>query len=166
MSVTKIKTNLVNLCESWGGKLILKNDTDNHHRLVKQSCPFQDGLGIDFSKKIVSCEKYQKINPGAIIHEMGHVFASRKNPNSNNSSPDDEWGFFGWEWAVAKKVGLLFNDFAKSNRDYLVYMPNGFKKLSDFGSLSISTQSKVLKEAALLSIEKKLIVKGQPVSIR
>lgn len=163
ISEFKIKNRLVNLCKFWGGELILGNNIENHYIIVKHSCPFQMGLGINHSKKIISCRHDISINTGAIIHEMGHVFASRLSPDDS-----DEWSFFGWEWAVAKKVGLLLKNFILQNKEYLVYKPSNssFNKLVSFGNLSVSDRRKLLKTATELSIKKKLIVNGQPVSIR
>lgn len=62
--------------------------------------PFSSWLGVDYPNKTVYLTKDAHL--GEVIHEMGHVFASLRTPNFS-----EEYDFFGWEFTVAQKVGLV-----------------------------------------------------------
>lgn len=50
-----------------------------------------------------------------IIHEMGHVFASKVAPDECN-----EYDFFGWEIAMVKHIGLPLKDWIYEQSNYAV----------------------------------------------
>lgn len=54
-------------------------------------------------------------NLTGIIHEMGHAFAVDEDPNHA-----DEFEFIGWEWALARKVGITFKEWCENNDEYAI----------------------------------------------
>lgn len=117
------------LCRMWGGELRVLGHVDEFDKYFPERDPFDHGTvygrskspfaewhGIDWRKKrIVTVHGQAKIN--AVIHEMGHVFASRHHPDSGDG--DAEFDFFGWEVAVAKMVGA-FRTWSAGNNSYSV----------------------------------------------
>jgi hypothetical protein len=138
MSKTPLEL-LVDLCTEWGGSLIqvskeeynecsTTNDKGYYH------CPFASGLGVEWNKKIIMYTG--EVNPSAVIHEMGHVFASHQTPRHS-----DEYAFFGWEYAVSKYVRIPFKEWAESNNDYAVG-----SRCEEFGSLKPKEQKEIIEE--------------------
>jgi hypothetical protein len=97
---------LAALCRSFGGKLAVVSQ-DAFDELCKgryttsgfSESPFTSAHGLHWRKRIVYTVRGRE-EIGSIIHEMGHAFADLK-------PPDDacEWSWFGWEIAVARKIG-------------------------------------------------------------
>lgn len=57
-------------------------------------------------------------DPGAIIHEMGHLFADLSITDPFGSiRRHDEWSWLGWEIALARQVGC-FRAWSKQNATY------------------------------------------------
>lgn len=94
-------------CASWGGELRVMPPS-LWRGLIREAqntvgglevAPFDSLHGVDWGAKVVyAVDKYVDI--GAVIHEMGHVFASMAPPNTST-----EFDFFGWEVALARELG-------------------------------------------------------------
>lgn len=67
-------------------------------------------LGLDYANHIVYVGEECSIS--GIIHEMGHAFACQDPPDIS-----DEFDFFGWEYLLAKKLGIEA-DWQSNNKDY------------------------------------------------
>lgn len=66
--------------------------------------PFNAGLGCLWKRRVIVCDPWfvRTVSDAAeVIHEMGHVFASRTPPNDKLT---DETDFLGWEYALARKL--------------------------------------------------------------
>ena len=150
---------LKNLCKKWGGSLVEVSQTDydklNASSETHSEAPFTSGrLGVNYSEKRVVYSG--KLDVGELIHEMGHVFASKVEP-----AKCPEFDFFGWEYLVAKKVGALAEWF-RSSKDYCVDNQN-----TEFGGLSSHQQEAVLVERVAHAKNLGLVgPKGAPKSIR
>lgn len=144
---------LQRLAEGWGGAVVEVHFDDPVWDSVDVA-PFSAWLGVDHGHKTVYLT--QDAEPGEVIHEMGHVFASDRTPNFS-----EEYDFFGWEFVVAQKAGLV-EEWIQSAGNYSV----GGTQFAEFSELSIDEQSDLLEErvghARLLG----LIVGEEPVSIR
>lgn len=121
------------------------------------------------------------LNWTAIIHEMGHVFASKEDPNNA-----DEWSFFGWEMALVRFLSLNLDQWIQDNKDYVVEIhepPFRYPwpsdggpiiatgtpspQFQDFGKLTASQHSKIMTEAIEESTRAGLIdSSGRPIAIR
>lgn len=99
--------------EQAGGSVVIHNKpAQQRHRgnrwvyenrtwaLVSVS-PFDESCGIRWGKKELHCCFGTSI--GSLIHEAGHIFASRLPPNHPKC---EETRFFAWEWALAKKLDI------------------------------------------------------------
>lgn len=147
------------LCRQWGGDLVEITEAQ-YEALVRegtdefQPAPFTDkNLGVDYINKIV----YYANKPWySILHEMGHVFASREEPNRATN----EYDFFGWELAVVKLIGANVDEWVRGNCDYVVTGD------VDLGSLSLDGVAKILEEIEGLARDRGLTVDGRPVAIR
>ena len=65
-----------------------------------------DAHAIDWhTKRVLVIRDAAAVQP--IIHEMGHVFATRQPPDAFPSDYDDEFAFFGWEVSVARAAGCF-----------------------------------------------------------
>lgn len=141
---------LSRLCTKFGGSLVQVDVIQ-----VEIQSPFDFAVGADFDQKIV----YYKAgaDPGSIIHEMGHVFASKEKPDNS-----EEFDFFGWEYAVAKQVHVL-DIWIKNNRDYGL---GTWPANQEFGRLSNREREEVLWERTAFAEQIGLIVQGRPIAIR
>jgi hypothetical protein len=157
---------LRNLAQKWGGKLVelSRDDFDtrfggkdpNNLRYPKglYNAPFSShDLGIHWAKKQVIYSLPAEWPE--IVHEMGHVFACKKNPGRS-----DESTFLGWEYAVALYIGGPMNEWDNCMGDYGV-------EGQEYGSLSKAEQQEVLAERLAFAKKKGLIAQdGTPLAIR
>lgn len=135
------------LCRAWGGRLtIVSSETfaeierDFMHasdRFVHpiSLAPFTDGHAIDWhAKKIIASVASACV--GAIIHEMGHVFASLVDPDHEDVN---EWDWLGWEIAVARLVRCYRAWDAANGR----YQLEGNGQTMTWGELSVAEKRRV-----------------------
>lgn len=118
-------------------------------------CPLSSYLGIDWIKvQLVGVRS--NLNVGAVIHEMGHLFASNTNP----SDTDTEFDFFGWEIALARELrcySLWSTDSANYIIDDGVY----------WGRASIAVQREVAAEQLTKAKQRGLVnARGRATSLR
>ena len=74
----------------------------SNERLREVPSPFSGKVGLRWQeKKLFVGRKYlrDKEGVGHMIHELGHLIASRETPERSS-----EGDFLGWEWQVAKKL--------------------------------------------------------------
>lgn len=128
---------LAHICSSFGGQLALVSEAEfiqlfHKERSRRQGgykdpkpenvpelseAPFTSGHGIWWSRKIIYAV-HGLAGVGPIIHEMGHVFAAVHPPN-HECEACVEWNWFGWEGAVARKIGA-FRTWSRQNTDYVI----------------------------------------------
>ncbi len=144
---------LQELARQWGGDVVEVSFDDPLWDKLDVS-PFSAWLGVDYPNKRVYGTKEADL--GEIIHEMGHVFASRRSTNFS-----EEYDFFGWEFAVAQKVGLV-GEWLESSGNYSV----GCTDFAEFEVLTPDQQSDLLEERVQYAVSIGLIVDGEPVSVR
>lgn len=120
-----------------------------------QRSPFSRDCGIDWESKtlfMVDCLTH----PGALLHELGHLLASKE-------WHDDEYSFFGWEYAVARELGLV-TVWKASLTGYGVVYENGDLEFDD---LTNNQQQEVLNERLERAMELGLLSpKGKPLCLR
>ena len=119
-------------------------------------------IGVLYGQqKIFYCGKFEVSN---FIHEMAHVFASAKPPDSS-----EEFEFLGWEYAVARKLGCI-RAWKKGMAGYGVSacQINGVEiDVDEFSQLSHVQVNELLAERLKIAKKNKLVSKtGQPLSIR
>jgi len=134
---------LADLCTEWGGSLIQVSDEEYEAGSTTNDkgyyhCPFAEGLGVQWNTKVIMYTG--EVNPSAVIHEMGHVFASHSTPRHA-----DEYSFFGWEYALSQYVGIPFEEWAENNKDYVV------GNLTEFGCLKHQQQKHIIEERLQLA---------------
>lgn len=134
MQITKLRS----LCKTLGGDLVelTSKQFDHKHSKTFYECPFARAqLGLDFSKKhVLYTTEHVPPEWPEIIHEMGHVFASKKAPPFS-----DEWSFLGWEYATCLHLCGDVEVWKRNMSDYNV-------EHVDFGSLSPRKQNALLVE--------------------
>jgi hypothetical protein len=145
---------------AWGGQFI-KVTKESFRELRDRpgisEAPFTSNvLGVNYRKRIV----YHSDNPepGELIHEMGHIFASRK-----NTTWAEEFAFFGWEYRLAIHAGCVDN-WLKNTGRYNIRVAG---RLEEFGDLSEEDRQSVLrKRVAYGQRTGRIDSDGNPLSLR
>ena len=167
---------LSEICRSWGGRILhinkglFKNffswrDAGPGRVLLDDysDAPFTSYVGVNHKRKTIYIAK-PDVNPGEIVHEMGHVFATNKAPEQT-----EEWVWFGWEFALARKTGCI-KQWMRSCNLYQVgteALNGSTKDIIDFGGLNVKDRRKVLLERLDLALHHKLITSDlEPLSVR
>ena len=160
-------TKLKQLCQQLGGDLEEITPIEFDRKFLGGSyrgsngcygAPFSGSLlGVNFPKKrILWAEDFRWCDT---IHEMGHVFASKLNPEKS-----DEWTFFGWEYAVCLHIGGNEAEWKAASGSYS--LGREFRN-SDFGTLTPRRQEKLLAERLAYAKENGLVTAdGVPLTIR
>ena len=119
-------TALATICRRLGGQLVICESQDAFFEILdadENICmPGTVGsvseYGIHWKKKIVYAV-HDTEHIGSIIHEAGHVFADRHDPDDAEC---DEWVWLGWEIAVARRLGA-WSTWSRQNANY--HLGNG-----------------------------------------
>lgn len=125
------------MCHALDGRLVITR-TRLAYKVV---APFSSRLGLDYDTKTVFVHADGHVDAdivGGVVHEMGHVFAACKPPDTL----DDEFTFFGWEAALAQHVGCLA-DWYKFSADYTVAIHGG---VAEFGDLCSLDQRRLVRD--------------------
>jgi hypothetical protein len=128
---------LARFCRAHGGRLAIISQrsfddlfevpSGNRRDGALHVAPFTDAHGIHWKKKIVyAVQGREKV--GAIIHEMGHVFADAHHPMDTKCR---EWSWLGWEIALARKIDAM-RTWSRQNSNYATGDDGG----ADWGSIS------------------------------
>lgn len=161
---------LQRLAQSWGGSLeFFPHDVDFPFPRDSDPCPFESRLYVQYDRmRIVSSESTSWVS---IIHEMGHVFASRVVPDKS-----DEVMFFGWEYLVAKKIRANIGAWKRGQAGYSIgaevlgmvrATSDGLTSSHDFDYLSGPEQMRVIRFQIETGKSLGIIdADGNPVSIR
>jgi hypothetical protein len=159
------------LARRWGGDLVevsekewdrLKETRVSHHGPGTRSfheAPFTGrDLGVHWpSRRVIYHGEVQWVE---VIHEMGHAFATPKDPDST-----DELDFFGWEYSLVKAIGASEYEWVTHNKDYGVYGVDE-KVQGEFGDLSPKQQTELLKKLVAKGKELGIIdSRGRPLSV-
>lgn len=141
------------MADEWGGMVV--RDESLFRR--SEQAPFtSDRLGILWDEKVVVYA--DKVNWTAVLHEMGHVFATPYHPIN------DETLFFGWEFLIAEKLGGE-KVWMAANKEYGV--PNTESEIGgDFGDLSEEQKYDFIEDRIRAGVVNGIIVDREPVSIR
>jgi hypothetical protein len=136
------------LVTPWGGRLQLlcpERFEDLASVRGYSWAPFTStGLGVHYnSLTVVMQTPVRDHRVAEVIHEMGHVFASKKKPDDSN-----EFDFFGWEMATARAIGLPWEHWRDGTRDYQLWdAPRREEKWpSEVGGLTESTYELLLQD--------------------
>lgn len=154
---------LQRMARRWGGDIVVL-DGPAYRELVKCSkgalleAPFIDGHCIDWEKRTVYVRK-SNLRLHAIIHEMGHLFATTIHPDSGRC---DELTWIGWEYVIARNLRIV-TSWRESNESYgMGYLADS----CDMGSLDEPAFRRAMDKAIRIA-EKRKIVRGNRVfSIR
>lgn len=138
------------LCRSWGGDLVRTSRVAWNERFSPGGALVDDGVNGNWPAPFIDWHGFHYASaiiyvvhgiesPGAIIHEMGHLFADDFLHSGN------EFDFFGWEVAVARYAGC-YEEWDKQNAGYAVRMPedalNDYPSV-DWGMLSPGDKQRV-----------------------
>lgn len=158
-------------CQEWGGDLIrvplptLLPGEVEYERIRRwrykghliEEAPFckRQPLGVIYSQKLI-CYSGRRPPWYEVIHEMGHVFASRSRPALSS-----ELSFLGWEYVMAQHLTDDLRKWFQWMEDYNV------KDHKPFGFLTKGAQLRFLNEAVAQGKRYGNISKeGDPLSIR
>lgn len=136
------------LALSWGGQVIGLSKLEFEEAELKESyseAPFSaNNLGVIWEeKKIVFSGD---VHWYELVHEMGHVFASRVCPYEA-----DEVSFFGWEYALAKQLRGV-SEWKEQNKDYAIAPTLPSEKTGpgesweEFGMYTNGRQMEIIRE--------------------
>jgi hypothetical protein len=106
---------LARLCRRWSGELLLL-PTDEYESVSRSGCwtTHPDGHhAIHVSDRLIAADR-RHVNPGTVIHEMGHVFLEEGRP-STTYEPD----WIGWEIALARRA-RCYRTWSAQNARYLL----------------------------------------------
>lgn len=158
---------LTHLCRQFGGRLCLvtqhefdtlfEGTTQDNHGLLE--APFADAHGLHWQEKTVYAVSGRE-RIGALIHEMGHVFASPHHPY--HACPKcHEWDWLGWEIAVARQIRAM-PTWSRDNANY-VTDPGGIQ----WDTLSSPQRRSVVSKRLAVARERGLVgADGEPRSLR
>lgn len=161
---------LAALCTTWGGRLEVISAqeyaaVDRKGRF--STAPFTNAdLGIFWKAKRIVYTKEWPPSASAIIHEMGHVFACRRSPNTLRSN---EYRFLGWEITLAPLVGVSRKEWCDANRDYQVSIPPFHPHSAEtieLGELEPAEVEMLLEERVRYARKVGLLLHDRPVAIR
>lgn len=147
----------------WGGRIVEYSDAEYRrvkHQFGWSEAPFHPGnLGVNWPGKVIGIAA-GAIDWPAVIHEMGHVFASRLKPDRSA-----EWEFLGWEIVLARQYDLPF--YRRCNHDYGIEWSWNGNHYPTIGDLSDSAWAAFCEEHIALAKGDGLINRhGKPVAIR
>lgn len=119
--MTRSLAYLSNLCRRWGGSLVLLPEPEfselNYQSPGVSGAP--DGWhAIDLRRRYVMSAE-GRVNPGAVIHEMGHLFLKEGHPTTGY-----ELDWIGWEIALARRA-QCYEVWSRQNADYLIDVDAG-----------------------------------------
>lgn len=162
-------------CQEWGGDLIrvplptlLPGEVEYDRRrrwrykghLIEEA-PFckKQPLGVIYSQKLI-CYSDRRPPWYEVLHEMGHVFASRSHPSKSK-----ELSFLGWEYVMAQHLTEDLRKWFSWMGDYNVVTCRLF--CESLGFLTKRDQLLVLNEAIAQGKRYGNIGKdGTPLSVR
>jgi hypothetical protein len=193
-AVRPMELKLGQLCHGWGGKL-LPMSAETYFALVRQEkehgllgyqkrfneAPFSSAIGLFWKTKTVVYVPEALLDEGplesprasgtskaisVIIHEMGHVFACRKPPWDSN-----EYQFLGWEYAVAKLIGMSREDWYHSIWNYAICQKGCSgscnHRIDEFGMLLAAKRDEVIRQRLDAARKARIVdAKGRPLAIR
>ena len=149
---------LARIARSWGGRLSIISEVqfkELDHDADFSHAPFTGWHGVNWTAKTVYAVRGRE-DVGAIIHEMGHVFADRVEPHKS-----DEFRWLGWEISLARKIGAS-HSWSKQNSNYAVD-DHG----TEWGELTPSKRVALVKERLAHAKESGIVAKdGTPLAIR
>jgi len=164
---------LAQQARAWGGELrAVTAEEYNEVALASRgfsNAPFVSGdLGVDFKKKLILYVpgSASDVEPVAICHEMGHVFASRRSPRHCK-----EYSFLGWEYMLAMRAGISLDDWMESQNDYgvdsVVFLPTKRPLKGNIGQLSDEEFKAILEERIAYAQKRGLLTADRtPLAIR
>ena len=154
-------TRLSRLCKRWGGSLT-PLAREGYWEAGISEAPFQCGLGLHWKTRRLYYDPSWTtccVQATGIIHEMGHVFACLSYPFA------EELGFFGWEYALARKLGCV-RSWVENNRGYVVGGSDGLEDSFEFGELSLAERRLFLRARLADATRSGLVREGAPLCIR
>ncbi len=138
-------------CEYWGGDLeIVGKRTleqlylDAMHRTgglgsykIFSEGPLR-GVALAWKDKRILITSLD-VNPGRIVHEMGHCFLDLDGPENS-----DELSWLGWEISLAKEIGC-YQEWDAQNSDYGLYFDDVPIWSGDWGELTDDAKSLLIE---------------------
>lgn len=142
---------LQRMAKRWGGEVVVETTRrfDPMHpylildRVDVSTAPFDSYYAINWHERRVLIDPVVagRVSIPSVIHEMGHVFASRRSPNNLRC---DETSWLGWEYLIAKRVGCIMADWHGWHDGYgLGSLYDGY----DYGALSKREQQEAITYA-------------------
>ncbi len=162
---------LAQICRDFGGRLAIvsQREFDDLFHDVDDAvwqdgelsdAPFTAAHGLWWRRKIIYAVRDRE-EVGAIIHEMGHVFAAPHHPY-HECSECREWNWFGWEIALARKIDAA-RSWSRHNANYSTGEGGG----GQWGRLSAERRKKIVTDRIQAARKIGVIdTDGEPRSVR
>ncbi len=157
--MTRALAYLSNLCRRWGGELVLVS-ADDYYNLSRVSGWTSHPLGfhaINVAKRTILANR-KRVDPGTVIHEMGHVFLAEGDPRTT-FEPD----WLGWEIVLARRA-RCYRTWSAQNAGYELGFEDYF---GSWGELDSQTARRLI--AACIADAKALGIvsrDGEPLCTR
>jgi hypothetical protein len=153
------------LAKAWGGRVRIIS-TDEYDKISDSDssafceAPFSSyRLGVRWTAKEIICTRPYIWTE--IVHEMGHVFACNDPPQRSH-----EYDFFGWEYALVRRIGGSVSDWVANNKDYGIFQEIAGVYIGEFSDASPKIREYLLDERVRHARMQGIIVGDQPIAIR
>ena len=96
--------------------------------------PFTGGIGVNWKTRSIYDSRANRPWP-EILHEAGHLLASKVNPKESSA-----YDFLGWEICVAQKLGLPMGEWWRNNNPYSIIFRSEDRYYICVGDLPFDSQ--------------------------
>lgn len=154
---------LQRMARRWGGDVVVLDGASYHEMLVENlglllKAPFIQGHCIDWEKRTVYVRK-SNLRLHAIIHEMGHLFATNHRPDDRRC---DELTWLGWEYTIARNLRIVAA-WRKANVDYgMGYLADSW----DMGDLDEPAFRRAMDKALRIATKRKIVCGNRVFAVR
>lgn len=145
---------LQRMARRWGGDVVVL-DGPGYHNLFETHprhllrAPFIQGHCIDWQTRTVYVRQ-SNLKLTAIIHEMGHLFATRTHPSHRGC---DELTWLGWEYTIARNLRIV-TAWRENNENYgMGYLADSY----DMGDLTEAEFRKGINKALRIATKRRII---------
>jgi hypothetical protein len=110
---------LFRLIKKWGGRVESFETSDEYKEFAElkfSGAPFTShDVGVNFRTKTLYYSEEEPPDWTDIVHEMGHIFATKHGPTSSRCL-EPQW--IGWEYALVKRIRAPIDVWYESVGDY------------------------------------------------
>jgi hypothetical protein len=159
---------LTKLATSWGAKVVAVERPEpmmalsTYFRNHRDFYIFTPGapIGLLYRQKKIVYWKDTRPSWDILLHEMAHLFAVRRNPDTCN-----EYSFLGWEYALALRLGCARRLMARYKNYWVDYTASGVAYQA-IGDMPMKVKQKLFQSRLAYARRRGLVRLGVPVRVR